>query len=103
MTKTNESTRNARKPAGEDDSGLPENGLPVKEESRDTGSDGLFLVRGLLAAAALLGSLARFILHWVGLTGLVALLRLIRRILLCHCCSPNHQQDALYARATVLM
>jgi hypothetical protein len=46
----------------------------------------LFLVGGLilLAASALLCPLAGFVRHRVGLAGLVALLRWIRLILLCH-------------------
>src|SRR5258708_6187262 len=53
----------------------------------------LFLVGGLilLAAAALLCSLAGLIRHRVRLAGLVALLRWIRLILLCHSSSPLRQ------------
>jgi hypothetical protein len=45
------------------------------------------LVRGLivLIGAALLGRLAGFVWHRIGLAGLVALLWLIRLVLLCHC------------------
>jgi hypothetical protein len=51
---------------------------------------GLFLIGGLilLAAAALLGPLAGFVRHLVGLTGLISLLRWIRLILLCHNIAP---------------
>jgi hypothetical protein len=52
---------------------------------------GLFLIGGLIllaAAAGLLGSLAGFVRHLVGLAGLVSLLRWIRLILLCHNVAP---------------
>ena len=64
---------------------------------------GLLLIRGLilLAAGALLSPLAGFVRHRVGLAGLVALLRWIRLILLCHVSSPDHQRALLVARANV--
>jgi hypothetical protein len=52
----------------------------------------LLLVAGLnvlLAAATLLRLLARLAGRWIWLTGLVALLRWIRLILLCHITSPS--------------
>ena len=64
----------------------------------------LFLIRGLIllaAAAGLLRPLAGFIRHLVGLAGLVALLRWIRLILLCHFSSPGYQRRLLPARANV--
>jgi hypothetical protein len=53
---------------------------------------GLFLVWGLLPAAALLGTLAGFVRHLIGLSGFIALLRLIRLILLCHDMCSSYQQ-----------
>src|SRR5258705_11510447 len=53
--------------------------------------DVLLLIRGLilLSARGLLGPLTRFVRHLIGLAGLVALLRRIRLILLCHNSSPD--------------
>jgi hypothetical protein len=53
-------------------------------------SEWLFLIRGLivLVAAALLGGLAGFVRHLVGLAGFIALL-LIRLGLLCHDAAPD--------------
>ena len=55
----------------------------------------LFLVAGLLAgmlaAATLLGGLAGFARHWVGLSGFVSRLGLVGLVLLCHRTSPCQQ------------
>jgi hypothetical protein len=65
-------------------------GLSLVETHR-LGLDVLFLIRGLilLSARGLLGPLTRFVRHLIGLAGLVALLRRIRLILLCHNSSPD--------------
>jgi hypothetical protein len=46
----------------------------------------------MLPAAALLGTLAGFVRHLIGLSGFIALLRLIRLILLCHDMCSSYQQ-----------
>jgi hypothetical protein len=48
----------------------------------------------MLAARTLLRGLSWFILHRVGLAGLLVLLRLIRLVLLVHRISPHDQQGA---------
>jgi hypothetical protein len=47
--------------------------------------------------------LAGLVRHLVWLPGFIALLRLIRLVLLCHCAAPVYQQALLRARTTVLI
>jgi hypothetical protein len=67
---------------------------PAGSLGKDIHVGRLFLIRGLilLAATALLVPLTGLIRHRIGLAGLVALLRLIRLILLCHVSSPDYQR-----------